>query len=70
MDKIITVDIIACPRCGGDHTPMMFAKLLNPIEIDKAVYNYWATCGKRGEPVLLATAYSQFTGKVEPYAKA
>jgi hypothetical protein len=46
----ITTNVVACARCGSDHSQVTFTAFGRP-PVDAT---HWGTCEKTGEPILMA----------------
>ena len=45
MPELVTGKAAVCPRCGGNHPELVFAKITDPVaEDDGKVWHYWAQC--------------------------
>jgi hypothetical protein len=45
----VVVYVKKCPRCGADHSNVVFTPLINPIND----YEYWVFCPVTHQPLLL-----------------
>lgn len=53
LDQLAT-GVKDCPRCGGNHAPLIFKSLTLPIfDASGGLYSHWAECPTRKEPVML-----------------
>lgn len=46
-----TCSIESCARCGEDHKSILFMSFLK----ENVQYQFWGTCPRTGEPVLMKT---------------
>jgi len=49
----MTVDIVACVRCGGDHESIHYLRRTRPIELGARLYVDWTLCPTTNELIHL-----------------
>jgi hypothetical protein len=49
----MTVDIVACVRCGGDHDSIHYLRRTKPVEVGGHLFTKWILCPTTNEVVHL-----------------
>ena len=49
----LTVPVRECPRCEGEHVPLVFQPFREPSD-----HTHWATCPETGEPITMLVCFS------------
>lgn len=70
MAEPVTVALVACPRCGGDHEQLELQPLDRPADLGGMLglrpLTHWAPCPTNGQPVLVRDPHRIVCSPREP----